>query len=127
MTFGVGSVFFLKNLLTKSFQGALAVGICLVVFAVVVTGMKKMQVPQVKQQLILCICLVFLTFFISANSGNYYSDDFPLFLAVLSLSGLYLEPSYTKYQTILITVLLLILYFLHPEKQNQCLSLLCVW
>lgn len=119
MTFGVGSVFFLKNLLTKSFQGALAVGICLVVFAVVVTGMKKMQVPQVKQQLILCICLVFLTFFISANSGSYYSDDFPLFLAVLSLSGLYLEPSYTKYQTILITVLLLILYFLHPEKAES--------
>lgn len=118
LTFGVATLFCLKNILSKTWQGALLIGICLLVFAGIIILMKKKKVAQIKQQYILCMGLVLLVFFISANSGTYYSDDFPLFLAVLCLSGLYLEPSYTRSQTILITILLLVLYFLHPEKAD---------
>ena len=130
LTLGVSAIFCIKNILSKSWQGALIVGGCLLVFATVVFLMKQKNVSQVKQQYIMSMCLVLLVFFISANSGTYYSDDFPLFLAVLALSGLYLEPSYTKSQAILITILLLVLYFLHPEKADpigqylMCLGIL---
>lgn len=80
--------------------------------------MKYFKVEQFKQQLVLSICLVVLIFLISANSGNYYSDDFPLFLALLGLTGLYLEPLYTKIQSVLIVIALVVLYILHPEKAD---------
>ena len=118
MTFGVAGVFFLKNLLGGSMQGALVVGVCLVVFAAIIFGMKKLNLPREKQQLALSICLVFLVFIISMNSGDFYSDDFPLFLAVIALSGMYLEPLYPIYQAVLSTILLVVLYVLHPEKAD---------
>lgn len=127
MTFSVAMVFFVKNLIGKSLQGALVVGICLVVLAAVIWGMKKFQVSQLRQQLVLSLCLVGVVFLISANSGNYYSDDFPLFLAVIGLSGIYLEPNYTKYQAVLITILLIVLYVLNPQKADPLSQyLMCV-
>ena len=68
--------------------------------------------------LVLCLSIVLLVFCISLNSGNYYSDDFPLYLAVIALSGLYLVPKYTLIQAALIDVLLLAAYFIHPEKAD---------
>ncbi|MBQ3546723.1 MAG: hypothetical protein IJA34_17325 [Lachnospiraceae bacterium] len=118
MTFSVAGVFFIKNVLSKSLQGAIVIGVCLFVFWLVQFLMKKLHVSQLKQQLVMCICLVFLTFIISISSGAYYSDDFPLFLAVLAISGLYLEPLYTKIQTVLITIILIALYFINPDKAD---------
>ena len=46
MTFGVAGVFFLKNLFGGSMQGALVVGVCLVVFATIIFGMKKLRMPR---------------------------------------------------------------------------------
>jgi len=68
--------------------------------------------------LVLCLSIVLLVFCISLNSGNYYSDDFPLYLAVIALSGLYLVPKYTLIQAALIDVLLIVAYFIHPEKAD---------
>lgn len=62
--------------------------------------------------------LPLVVFFISIFSGSYYSDDFPLFLAVVGLCGIYLEPFYTKIQAGEITVLLALLYIVHPEKAD---------
>ncbi len=77
-----------------------------------------MGVSQYKKQLVLCVMLPLVVFFISIFSGSYYSDDFPLFLAVVGLCGIYLEPFYTKIQAGEITVLLALLYIVHPEKAD---------
>ena len=118
MTFAVSGIFFLKNVLSQSIRGAVVIGGCLVVLVGVVCMMKKLKVSQLRQQFVLSMYLVLIVFLISANSGDFYSDDFPLFLAVLGLSGIYLEPSYTKYQAILITIFLGVLYVLNPDKAD---------
>ncbi len=116
--FAVSGIFFLKNLIGQAWQGALVIGLCLLVFAIVVIGMKKMNVDQNHQQLVLCISLIVLVFIISLNSGNYYSDDFPLYLAVVGLSGLYLVPKYTLIQIVLIDIIFVLMYIIHPEKAD---------
>ena len=80
--------------------------------------MKKRNVNQETQQLAICISIVFLVFCISLNSGNFYSDDFPLYLSVIAISGLYLVPKYTLIQAALIDVLLAAAYIIHPEKAD---------
>ncbi|MBO5352574.1 MAG: hypothetical protein J6J42_01815 [Lachnospiraceae bacterium] len=118
VTFGVAGIFFLKNLLGRSLQGALVIGICLFLFAAAIFVMQKMKVSAKKQQLVMSIGLVLVVFMISMNSGDFLSDDFILFLAVIALSGMYLEPSYTICQGILCTALLILLNVLHPEKAD---------
>lgn len=116
--FLVAALFFVKNVISKAWSGAIVIGICLVVFSGAIFLMKKMKVAQKIQQLVLCLSIVLLVFCISLNSGNYYSDDFPLYLAVIALSGLYLVPKYTLIQAALIDVLLIAAYFIHPEKAD---------
>ena len=118
ITFSVATVFLLKNIISKSIQGSLAVSICLLVFAAVILGMRKMHIALHTQQFAICLCIVFLVFVISLFSGSYYSDDFPLYLAVIGLSGIYLRPNYTLVQAGLIDVLMIIQYILHPEKAD---------
>lgn len=126
-TFAVAGIFFLKNLITQSWQGAIAIGICLVVFSIAVVAMRKLALDQERQQLIICVSIVLLVFCISLNSGSYYSDDFPLYLAVIGISGLYLVPKYTLIQTVLIDILLIAAYFIHPEKADPLSQyLMCV-
>ena len=130
--FAVGSIFFLKNLIGKTWQGAIVVGICLAIFAIAVVFMKKANAEQSKQQLVLCIGIAVLVFCISLNSGTFYSDDFPLFLAVIGLSGLYLVPKYTLIQIVLIDIMFVIMYIMHPEKADplsqyiMCMALFTV-
>ena len=114
----VASLFFVKNLIGKAWAGAIVIGVCLLVFSIAMFLMKKINASQKIQQLVLCLSIVLLVFCISLNSGNYYSDDFPLYLAVIALSGLYLVPKYTLIQAALIDVLLLAAYFIHPEKAD---------
>ena len=116
--FLVASLFFVKNIITKAWSGAIAIGVCLVIFSVAIFLMKKLNIAPKIQQLVLCLSIVLLVFCISLNSGNYYSDDFPLYLAVIALSGLYLVPKYTLIQAALIDVLLITAYFIHPEKAD---------
>lgn len=116
--FLVASLFFVKNLISKAWTGAIVIGVCLLLFSLSMFLMKKINASQKIQQLILCLSIVFLVFCISLNSGNYYSDDFPLYLAVIALSGLYLVPKYTLIQAGLIDVLLIVAYFIHPEKAD---------
>lgn len=119
VTYIVAAVFLLKNIITKSIVGASAVGLSLTVFTVILLIMKGQHAKEEKQQFVVCISLVFLVFIISLNSGDYYSDDFPLYLAVIGLTGMYLRPNYTKIQGILASILLVVQYVIHPEKADS--------
>lgn len=118
MTMIVSGAFFLKNVIGGSWPGAIAVGACLLVFGIVILIMRKLNVSQYTKQFVLCCTLPMVVFFISIFSGDFYSDDFPLFLAVVGLSGLYLEPAYTKVQMVEIPVFLGILYVINPGKAD---------
>ena len=118
VTFLVSGLFLLKNIVSRQLLGTIAIGICLTVFTAATLIMHKMNVSQYTKQLVLCIMLPLLVFFISIFSGNYYSDDFPLYLAVVGLCGIYMEPNYTRIQMAEITVLLALLYIIHPEKAD---------
>ena len=118
ITFSVAGVFLVKNLLGGEIQGALVVAGCLFVFGAGSLFMKKLDVSMSTRQLFICIGLLFLVFIISMNSGDFYSDDFPLFLAVIALSGMYLQPSYPLFQAVVASILLIVLYVLHPEKAD---------
>lgn len=117
-TYAVASVFFLENVFSKNVQSMLIIGGALLAFTIITLVMRRMNFSQYTKQFVLCICLVLLVFAISANVGTFYSDDFPLFLALIGLSGLYLEPRYTQVQGILITIILIVLYVMHPEKAD---------
>ena len=80
--------------------------------------MNKLNTHKLTQQFILCISITFLVFCISLNSGSFYSDDFPLYLAVIGLSGLYLIPKFALVQIILIDILLGIAYVVNPQKAD---------
>jgi len=118
MTFGVASMFLLKNIISKSIQGIIVIGVCLLVFACIAGIMKGFEVSRYKQQFIMSMCLIVLVFVISINSGDYYSDDFLLLMAIIGLTGLYLEPQYTKYQIVFMTLVLIILYKINPQKAD---------
>lgn len=129
ITFGVSSIFLLKNIIGKNISGMLAVGVGLLVFGLVLLTMSKLCAREDLKQITVSIFLMFLVFIISLNSGKYYSDDFPLYLAVIGLTGLYLRPKYTLAQTILGNILLAIQFILHPEKADplgqfiQCMGI----
>lgn len=118
MTFGVASIFLLKNLLGGSAQGAVAIGVCLFVFAAVLYVLKKLKLPASTQQLVISVGLMLVVFMISMNSGDFLSDDFILLLAVIGLSGLYLEPLYPIVQGVVGIILLILLRVLYPHKAD---------
>ena len=128
ITFGVASIFLLKNIIGRSVSGILTVGGGLLVFGLILLTMSKLHAREELKQGTVSIFLMFLVFVISLNSGKYYSDDYALYLAVIGLTGLYLRPKYTLTQTILGDVLLVIQFILRPEKADpfsqfiQCLG-----
>ena len=100
----VSALFFVKNILSQAWTGAIVIGVCLGVFSLLTFLMKKKEVKLETQQLVICLSIILLVFCISLNSGAFYSDDFPLYLAVIALSGLYLVPKYTLIQVTLIDI-----------------------
>ena len=119
ITYIVSAVFLLKNIIGKSILGASTVGASLVVFTIALLVMKYKNAKEETKQFVVSISLVIIVFVISLNSGDYYSDDFPLYLAVLGLTGMYLRPGYTRIQGILASVLLVAQYLIHPEKSES--------
>lgn len=119
VTYIVAAVFLLKNIIVKSLPGAVVIGVSLAVFTVTLLIMRSHQTKIESQQFVVSMSLVFLVFIISLNSGDYYSDDFPLYLAVIGLTGLYLRPKYTLIQGVLADILLILQYVIHPEKTES--------
>ena len=115
-TYLVAGAIFIKNIIAGSIQGMLVIGIALLVFTVMLLVMKVRNVAVEKKQMAVSMSLIFLVFIISLFSGESYSDDFCLYLAVMGLTGMYLRPKYTAIQGVLCDVLLIIQYLLHPEK-----------
>lgn len=109
-------LFFLKAVLGKDMSGAAFIGGTLLIYTLIITIMKKSGVSADKQQLTVSIVIMLLIFFISLNSGAYYSDDYLLYLASYGLTGLYLIPSFTRVQIVIGDILFIIQFLLHPEK-----------
>lgn len=118
ITFAVAGVFFVKNIITFQIGAMIAIGGCLLVLGVALLIMKAANVHKRKKQFVVSIMIMLIIFTISLFSGDYYSDDFPLYLAVIGLSGMYLEPSVTVVQIVLTDVLLALQYIIIPEKAD---------
>lgn len=118
ITIVVCGVFFIKNVISFNLGGMIAIGACLLVLGLALLIMKLMKIDKRKKQVVVCIMLMFVVFIISLFSGNFYSDDFALYLAVIALSGVYLEPTTTIIQMALVNVLLILQYIIHPEKAD---------
>ena len=119
VTYLVSFVYFLKNVFGKSVQGAVAIGASLLVFTIIIVSIRLKKVSMQVQEFVLSIALAVLVFVISINSGAYYSDDFPMFLAVIGLTGLYLEPKFTLVQIVLIDIQFVLMYMIHPENAES--------
>lgn len=116
IAFIVGAIFFVKDLLGGEVGGALFIGACLGIFGGILFLMKKFNIAAKKQQFAVSIALMLLIFFISINSGIYYSDDYMLYLASYALAGLYLNPAITKFQIVFGDILFFIMYLLKPQN-----------
>jgi len=116
VTFVVSGGFFLKNVIGKDVQGMLVLGVCLAVFGGAALFMHVKNVNMHTKTMIVAMSLLFLVFLVSISSGESYSDDFPLFLAVVGMTGLYLEPKITIKQIVVAVVLLLFMYVINPQK-----------
>lgn len=115
---GVASIFFLINLLKGNTPAIIVIGICLAVFIGISVISNKRNLDLYKKEYILAIALPTLVFMISLFSGASYSDDFPLFLAVIAMTGMFLEPQFTRAQMLLVDLFLVIMYLVHPEKSG---------
>lgn len=116
VTTAASTVFLVKNIIAHSVLGLTVIGICLAIFMGSTLWMKAKNVDHIKRETVLSVMLVLVVFIISINSGDYYSDDFPMYLAVLALTGLYLEPKLTVIQLILEEFAFIFMYIIHPEK-----------
>lgn len=127
VAFGVSGIFFVKNVLVRDITGMLVIAAMIAIFAASLLLMKVFHAKQETRQFVVSMSLLGLVFVISLFSGQYYSDDFPLYLAVIGLTGLYLRPRYTKIQVIVVAVLLVLQYLLHPEKADSLTQfILCI-
>ena len=128
ITIAVSTIFLLKNLLGGAMQEALMIGATVALFGLVFLILHIRKAKETTKQLMLAVSLMVLIFVIALNSGDYYSDDFIMFLAVMALTGLYLEPKYTIAQLILATIFLIVMYVINPGKADplgqyiQCLG-----
>lgn len=119
LTYLVTGLFAVKNLIGKDWEGLIAVSSVIVVFSIVLILMRAAKTKETSKQLVVSVGLLFVVFVVSLYSGECYSDDFILYLAVIGISGMYLRPHYAKVQTIVCDVLLVLQYLLHPEKAES--------
>lgn len=127
MPVAVAGLFFLKNVISGDVGAMIAIGVVLAVFLGVVVFVRVRKVSLYTKEFTLALALPVLVASISLYSGASYSDDFSLFLAVIALTGVYLEPKFTKVQIVECDLLLAIMYLVHPEKAGELSQyILCV-
>lgn len=112
----VASVYFLINVIKGQGPAMIAIGACLVIFLGLFTIADKKNFSMYHKEMMVSLALPTLVFLISLFSGASYSDDFSLYLAVIGISGMFLEPKFTLIQIYLIEAFLLVMYSVHPEK-----------
>lgn len=119
VSFSVAGVFLIINLIKLNVPGIIAIGSCLLLFAGTIFFMRKNNTKVITQELVVAIGLEIMVFSISLFSGDCYSDDFPMFLAVIGMTGMYLEPQFTKIQIVVADVLLALMYIINPQKAES--------
>lgn len=114
----VAVFFLLKDLLGGEITGAILIICCLGAFSLVLLSMKLLSFTKDRKRFVVSISLIVLIFFISLGSGNYYSDDYAMYLAALGLTGLYLRPKYTIWQLVASTILMIVQFIIFPHKAD---------
>lgn len=127
VTLTVSAVFLLKNLLNGNIRSGIIIGVCVALFGAVFLILKIRNAKDTTKQMGISIGMMCLIFVIALNSGDYFSDDFIMFLAVIALTGLYLEPKYSVCQLILASVALIAMYVMHPEKADPIGQYIQCW
>lgn len=118
-TIVVATAFAVKNYFAGEIQAVTVIGSCLAVFVVILLVMKLKKVKDFTKELVLSLSLLVLVFLISLYSGKSYSDDFCIYLAIIGMTGLYLQPKFSLLQVIFSDILLVAMYFIHPEKAGD--------
>lgn len=116
VTMSTSGVFFVKNIIGFNLGGLIAVGSCIIVLVAALFIMKAKRTADIIKEFVLSIILIFVIMTISLFSGASYSDDFPLYLALIGMTGMYMEPKFTKVQIAVVDAALVIMYIVHPEK-----------
>lgn len=116
VTFIVAGIFLLINIIRLNVAGIIAIGAALVLFGAVLYYLQRNQVSVETKEFVTAIAVELLIFAISQFSGVSYSDDFILFLAAIGVTGMYMEPKFTKVQIIVADVLLIVMAVLNPDK-----------
>lgn len=119
VTFLVAGGFLLINLIKLNIPGIIAIGGCLVLFVGALLYMKKVHIKMMTQEFVVALGLEVMIFSISLFSGESYSDDFPMFLAAIAMTGMYMEPTFTKVQIVVADVLLAAMYIINPGKAES--------
>jgi len=119
VTIIASSVFLIKNIIERNVAGSLVIGGCIAIFAVILTLMQVRKATNRAKQMVLSISLLVLICIIGISTGASYSDDFILYLAVIGMTGLYLEPKFALVQLILSDVCLIIMYVANPNKAES--------
>lgn len=118
VTFVAAGVFLLKDLLVKDIAGAKVICLMLGGLLAMLIVLRVFHVKQDIRSFLVSVALVVVVFVISLNSGEYYSDDYALYLAAFALSGHFLKPRITIVQIVLADILLYFQYRIHPEKAD---------
>lgn len=119
VTMITAGVFFVKNIIGFNLGGLIAVGSCIVALAAALLIMKARGSSDLVKEFVLSIILVFVIMTISLFSGASYSDDFSLYLALIGMTGMYMEPKFTKVQIAVVDLALIVMYIVHPEKAGS--------
>ncbi len=112
----VTALFFVKNLIEKNVGAMITIGICLAAFIGILVVAKVKNISMYAKESTLAITLPMLVFIISMSSGESFSDDFSMFLAVMALTGMFLEPKLTRIQIVIMDIMFIVMYYAHPEK-----------
>lgn len=119
VTFTVAAIFLIKDLAVKDLEGAKVICVMLGGILGMLVALRVFHVKQDIRSFLVSISLIVAVFVISLNSGEYYSDDYALYLAAFALSGHFLKPRITAVQIVLADILLYFQYKIHPEKADE--------
>lgn len=117
--FVAAGAFFIKNLIEMNIAGMISIGASIGFTLIILYTMKARKADMMKIEFYLSLCLILLIFAISLFSGDWYSDDFPLYLAAIAMTGMYLEPKFTKIQIFTADIALVLMFVIHPEKTES--------
>ena len=116
ITLVVSALFLVKNILSGTVIGSLAIGICLGVYCIVLFIMNKTKITTDTRNLVVSIALLVVISIVSIFSGDSFGDDFILYLAAMGMSGLFLRPQYPQIQLCVANCLLVIQCLCAPQK-----------